>query len=44
MEVGCKLPSLAALSPEGKPQYPLNNRLDGPRNRSGSFGEEKIKV
>jgi len=40
MEEGCKLHALAALTPA---QYPLDNRLDGPRNRSGSFGEEKIK-
>jgi hypothetical protein len=44
MGVGCKLCYLAALSPEGKPQYPLNNRLDGPRNSSGSFGEEKRQI
>jgi hypothetical protein len=26
-----------------KPQYPLNSRVDETRNRSGSFGEGKIK-
>jgi hypothetical protein len=31
------------LNPRGKSQrYPLDKRLDGPQNRSGRRGEEKI--
>jgi hypothetical protein len=41
MEVGGQLHTLAAVSPEEIPQYPLNQRLCGCHSQSGCIREEK---
>jgi hypothetical protein len=43
MGVNCQLQAPAALPPVKEPQYPLDNRLDGPQSRSGHC-EQKIRT
>jgi hypothetical protein len=41
MKVSGQLHTLAALSREKNPRYPLDRRLSGPQSWSGRGGEEK---